>query len=316
MAPRDDTRLIARVARLYYESGLKQPEIARRLQLSQAKVSRLLKQAIERDIVTITVHVPVGVHADLEEALESKFGLLEAVVVETTAANEQQLMRDLGQAAASHLERTIQPGDVIGISSWSATLLATVNAMRPASSGEGIRVVQILGGVGNPAAEVHATELTRRLARIVDGEPVYLPVPGVVGSVEARGVLERDEHVQRVLELFPQITLAVVGIGTVEPSPLLARSGNIFSDEELALAARAGAVGDVSLRFYDDQGKPAKTPLDERVIGLKLDELQRVPRSIAVAGGSRKVNAIKGALTGRFVSHIVTDRDTAVQLLN
>ncbi len=316
MALRDETRLIARVARLYHESGLKQVEIAQRLQLSQATVSRLLKQAIERDIVTITVRVPVGVHADLEEALESRFGLLAAVVVETTAANEQQLMRDLGQAAAAHLERTIQPGEVIGISSWSATLLATVNAMRPASGGEGIRVVQILGGVGNPAAEVHATELTRRLARIVDGEPVYLPVPGVVGSVEARGVLERDEHVQRVLELFPQITLAVVGIGTVEPSPLLARSGNIFSDEGLALAARAGAVGDVSLRFYDSQGKPAKTPLDERVIGLKLEELQRVPRSIAVAGGARKFKAIKGALTGRLVSHIVTDRDTAVRLLN
>ena len=316
MAARDETRLIARVARLYHESGLKQVEIAQRLQLSQATVSRLLKQAIERDIVRITVRVPVGVQADLEEALESRFGLLEAVVVETTAANEQQLMRDLGQAAAAHLERTIQPGEVIGISSWSATLLATVNAMRPASGGEGIRVVQILGGVGNPAAEVHATELTRRLARVVDGEPVYLPVPGVVGSVEARGVLERDEHVQRVLELFPQITLAVVGIGTVEPSPLLARSGNIFSDEGLALAARAGAVGDVSLRFFDSQGKPAKTPLDERVIGLKLEELQRVPRSIAVAGGARKFKAIKGALTGRLVSHIVTDRDTAVRLLN
>ena len=180
----DEVRLIARVARLYYESGLKQPEIARRLQLSQPKVSRLLKQAVDRDIVRITVRVPVGVHAELEEGLESTYGLLEAVVVETSAIDEAHLMRDLGHAAAFHLETTIQPGDVIGISSWSASLLATVNAMHPVTGGDNVRVVQILGGVGNPAAEVHATQLTGRLAALLNGEQIPLPVPGVVGSNE------------------------------------------------------------------------------------------------------------------------------------
>ncbi len=313
---RDEIRLIARVARLYYEGGMKQPEIAQRLQLSQPKVSRLLKQAIDRDIVRITVRVPVGVHAELEEALESQYGLLEAVVVDTSALDEAQLMRDLGQAAAFHLESTIRAGDVIGISSWSATLLATVNAMRPVTGTGNIRVVQILGGVGSPAAEVHATELTRRLADVLGGEPILLPVPGVVGSAAAREVLEKDEHVQRVLSLFPRITVALVGIGAVQPSPLLARSGNIFSDDELSRVTRGRGVGDVCLRFFDERGRPTSSALDERVIGLTLDQLKQVPRSIAVAGGERKATAIKGALTGRLVSHLVTDRATAVRLLD
>jgi DNA-binding transcriptional regulator LsrR (DeoR family) len=311
VAARDETRLIARVARLYHEGGVKQPEIAQRLQLSQAKVSRLLKQAIERDIVRISIRVPIGVHAELEEALEERYGLQEAIVVDTSASDEEQLMRDLGQAAAFHLESTIRPGELIGISSWSATLLATVNAMRPVKAGADVRVVQILGGVGNPAAEVHATELTRRLAGMLDGAPIYLPVPGVVGSLEARKVLEDDEHVQRVRTLFSQLTIALVGIGTVQPSPLLARSGNVFTVDELAVASGAGAVGDICLRFFDTKGKPATTPLNERVIGINLDELQRVPRSIAVAGGARKAAAIRAALTGQLVSHLVTDRDTA-----
>lgn len=314
MAHRDEIRLIARVARLYYEGGLKQPEIAQRLQLSQPKVSRLLKQAIDRDIVRITVRVPVGVQAELEEALESEYGLLEAVVVDTSAIDEAQLMRDLGQAAAYHLETTIRSGEVVGISSWSATLLAMVNAMRPVTASD-IRVVQILGGVGSPAAEVHATELTRRLADVLGGEPILLPVPGVVGSNQAREVLEEDEHVQRALTLFPDITVALVGIGTVQPSPMLARSGNVFSDDELGLVTRAGGVGDICLRFFDDRGRSTKSALDTRVIGLTLEQLQRVPRSVAVAGGERKVTAIKGALTGGLVSHLITDRSTAVRLL-
>jgi DNA-binding transcriptional regulator LsrR (DeoR family) len=316
VAQRDEVRLIARVARLYYENGVKQPEIAKRLNLSQPKVSRLLKQAIDRDIVRITVRVPVGVHAELEEALESKYGLLEAVVVDTSAIDEAQLMRDLGHAAAFHLETTIRSGEVIGISSWSATLLAMVNAMRPVTGSDDIRVVQVLGGVGDPAAEVHATQLTQRLADVLSGEPILLPVPGVVGSSGAREVLEQDEHVQRVLTLFPHITVALVGIGTVQPSPLLARSGNVFTDDELDLVTRAGGVGDICLRFFDENGRPVQSTLDNRVIGLTLDQLRRVPRSIAVAGGERKVTAIRGALAGRLVSQLVTDRATALRLLD
>lgn len=314
VARRDDLRLIARVARLYHENGLKQPEIAERLRVSQAKVSRLLKQALELDIVRITVRVPSGVHAELEEALEAKFGLFEATVVDTSASDDAQLMRDLGQAAAFQLETMIRPGDIVGISSWSATLLATVNAMHPVTAANDVKVVQSLGGVGNPTAEVHATELTRRLAELLKGEPVLLPVPGVVGSAAARQVLEQDPHVRRAMELFAQITVALVGIGSMEPSPLLARSGNVFSADELDAVTRSGAVGDVCLRFFDQHGKPVPNPLDERVIGLTLDDLQAIPRSLAVAGGSRKLDAIRGALSGRLITDLVTDLHTAEQL--
>lgn len=314
MANTDQLRLLVRVARLYHESGLRQPEIADRLQISQAKVSRLLKQAIDEGIVRITITTPLGVHAALEDQLEEKYGLQEVVVADTTETDERALMRDLGAAAAFHLESTIKPGDIIGISSWSATLLAMVNAMRPVRTVRDITVVQILGGVGDPSAEVHATELTRRLAGLVRGTPVLLPVPGIVGSAEARGVLEHDEYVSRVLQLYPRITVALVGIGAVRPSTLLARSGNVFEGPELELLSAQGAVGDVCLRFFDATGAPTQSELNNRVIGLTLEQLRGVPRSIAVAGGPRKIEAIRGALAGRFVRCLITDRRTAEAL--
>ena len=45
MTPTPLLRLMTKVARLYYEQGLRQAEIADRLDLSQSRVSRLLKQA-------------------------------------------------------------------------------------------------------------------------------------------------------------------------------------------------------------------------------------------------------------------------------
>ena len=60
---------MVKVARLYHEHGVRQPEIARRLHVSQARVSRLLKQAELEGIVRTTVVVPAGVQTALEEAL-------------------------------------------------------------------------------------------------------------------------------------------------------------------------------------------------------------------------------------------------------
>jgi DNA-binding transcriptional regulator LsrR (DeoR family) len=317
MARSDELRLVAKVARLYYERGLKQDAIAEMLDISQPTCSRLLKRALADKIVRISVTSPSGTCLELEEALEARHGLKEAIVVDAEE-DEEEMLRGLGSAAAYYLETTLKPKDVVGISSWSATLLATVDAMRlPAGkpSPGRVRVVQILGGVGNPGAEAHATHLTQRLARLMGADAVFLPAPGVVGSREARKVLVEDPFVKQALAHLDQVTVAMVGIGAIKPSRLLASSGNVFEAGELAKLGQRGAVGDVCLRFFDAAGAPVVTELDGRVIGMELAQLRKAGRSVGVAGGRRKYAAILGALRGRWVNVLITDRRTAERLL-
>src|SRR6476469_3401731 len=210
MARIDELRLMTKVARMYHERELTQPEIAAQLDLSQATVSRLLKRARQEQIVRISVNVPVGAYPELEEALQKKYGLKEAVVVESID-NDDQILRDIGTAAAFYLETTLKEGEVIGISSWSATILAMVDAMHPITRPSNVRLVQILGGVGNPAAEVNAGRLIGRLASLVRGKATLLPAPGVVASAGARPILEEDRFVREALALFDLVTLALVG---------------------------------------------------------------------------------------------------------
>jgi DNA-binding transcriptional regulator LsrR (DeoR family) len=264
--------------------------------------------------VRITVSVPSGAHPELEEALQKKYGLKEAIVVDSIEDNDQ-IVRDLGPAAAFYIETTLKANDVVGISSWSAALLAMVDSMHPNPRHGRPRVVQILGGVGNPGAEVHATHLTQRFASLAGGAATLLPAPGVVGSAEARLVLMKDHFVQEAMQLMDTVSLALVGIGAIEPSRLLAESGNVFSGEELEMLRERGAVGDICLRFFDGDGEPVVTPLDSRVIGMELDQLRRANRVVAVAGGSRKTTAIHGALAGRLVNVLITDRNTAGRLI-
>ncbi|MGH9160431.1 MAG: sugar-binding transcriptional regulator [Vicinamibacteraceae bacterium] len=314
MARLDELRLITKVARMYYGQGLRQVEIMDRLNIHQSTVSRLLKRAEKEGIVRITFSAPSGTHPELEEALQSTFGLRDAIVVDSIE-DEDQIVRDLGAAAAFYLETTLRSSDVVGISSWSAALLATVDAMHPTQRCRGARVLQILGGIGNPGAQAHATHLTTRLANLISGTATLLPAPAAVGSPDAKRVMLRDRYVQEATALLDSVTVALVGIGAVEPSKLLALSGNVFSPKELKHLSDRGAVGDICLRFFDAAGKPVVTTLNERVIGIDLDQLRHVDRVVAVAGGRRKTAAIRGAFASRLVNVLITDVGTAERLL-
>ena len=314
MARIDELRLMAKVARMYHCHGLRQADICQRLHIHQSTVSRLLKRAEREGIVRVAVSLPSGTHTDIEDALQEKYGLDDVVVVDCLE-DEAQISHDLGAAAAFYLENTLKPSDVVGISSWSAALLEMVRAMHPSQRVKNARVVQILGGVGSPNAEVHATQVTRRLADLIGGEVTLLAAPGVVGSRSARDVLLKDRFVREAIGLFRKVTIALVGIGATEPSRALASSGNIFSPQELKLLAGRGAVGDICLRFFDIEGKPVITELNDRVISMDLEQLRSVRRVVGVAGGRRKTNAILGAVAGRLINVLITDLATGERML-
>ncbi len=306
---------MAKVARMYYSQSIRQAEITERLNIHQSTVSRLLKRAHQAGIVKISVTIPNGIHADLEEAMEQRFGLKEAIIVDSVD-NEGQIVRDLGAAGAYFLDLAIKPGEVLGISSWSAALLAMVDAMHPSKAGANSKVLQILGGLGSPSAQSHATHLTQRLAELIGGSPILLPAPGVTTSPEAKRVLMRESYVRQATSLFDHVDLALVGIGAVEPSRLLASSGNIFSPQELRSLQKQGAVGDICLQFFDAAGAPVRTSLSERVIGISLQQLKKAKRVVGLAAGKRKTQAILGALNGKLLDVLITDRRTASALLD
>lgn len=307
--------MIARVAQMYHIEGRRQADIARHLHMSQATVSRMLKKAQDEEIVRTTIIAPSGTYVDLEAALRERFNLPEAIIVECAEDRDGAIMARIGEAAAHFIETTLQVNEIIGVSSWSETVLKMVDNIHPQKADKAKYVVQTLGGIGNPSVQSHATQLTTQLAKLTGAESRLLAAQGVVQSREAKLVMLSDPYVRETMDLFGKITLAIVGIGPVEPSTVLARSGNVFSANELAELAEAGAVGDISLRFFDCTGKTIKTPLDDRVIGISLEELARVDRVVALAGGRAKTEAIFGALNTGILDVLITDKFTAKRLL-
>ena len=140
---------------------------------------------------------------------------------------------------------------------------------------------------------------------------MLLPAPGLVSSPSLRRALVKDPSIGDVMKSWKELDLALVGIGSLEPSPLLRQSGNALTQSEQDQLRSAGAVGDVCLRFFDADGRSTETPLDQRVLSITPADLMKVPRRVGVAGGASKYRAIRAALRGGWVNVLVTDLDTA-----
>ena len=163
-------RLIVEVARMYYEERRTQLEIATGLNVSQGTICRFLKRAEKQGIVRTTISPPAGTFVDHEELLERRFGLTQVIIAQAPNGSEESIQDAVGAAAAHFLEISLKPRAVIGVGSWSACLLSTVEQMHPVWKVSECKVVQILGGEGHPSIEKHACYLMSQLARLVRQE--------------------------------------------------------------------------------------------------------------------------------------------------
>ena len=309
-------RQLTKVAVMYHEKGIRQAQIADTLGLSQAKVSRLLKRAAQLGVVRTTVSVAPGLHTELEGELESTYGLAEAVIVDVDGDDDEgEQIAAIGGAGAAYLETAFTGADHVGIASWSQTLLATVDRMRPTVTPMVQEVVQLLGGIGAPEAQTEAQRLANELARMLGGQAYYVQAPGVVADQKTRDSLVQEPGLRAVMSRWRQLTAAVVGIGSIEPSDLLAESGNAFDPADSAMLLQQGAVGNICHRVFDRDGTPIEGDVDARTISIPIEEFRRIPRRIGIAGGNRKIGPLQGALAGEWITTLITDAHTARALL-
>ncbi|HRX35339.1 MAG TPA: sugar-binding domain-containing protein [Aestuariivirga sp.] len=310
----EQLRLMTRAARLHHIQGARQIEIAEKMGISQAGVSRLLRMAEEHGIIRKIVVPPEGLYPDLEEGLLEAFGLDAAYVVDIEGP-EDDIPQILGAAAARCLSTALDGGPVLGFTSWSTTLREMARAMGPRQHSTIRHVVETLGDLGSPMLQHEADVATLQIAQALQAEAVFLRAPGVLPTAVLRDGALSDVHIRKAIHHLDEVDIVLVGIGPADFHGPLETSDNFFTKEQLAEVRAAGAVGQLHQRFIDCDGQPVDTPLDDLVIGITLSQLRNAGRRIAVAGGREKHEALAAALAGKWIDVLVTDVDTANYLL-
>ena len=101
MSRTDELRMMVRVAQLYHEDNLKQAEISKRLHVSQATVSRLLRRAEEEGVVRVAIVAPRGTYPQIETSLRQRYNLNEAIVAECFEDREEAILSAICLMSAS-----------------------------------------------------------------------------------------------------------------------------------------------------------------------------------------------------------------------
>lgn len=304
-AAREPAALL-RVARLYYQDGKSQQEIATELGISRSNVSRMLTTAVEVGIVEIRINDPAGRDQELEARLQQAFGLRGARVA-AGGRSGQDPLDAVGVQAAHLLLEGLADGTTVALS-WGTALQSMVWACSTERE-YAVTLVQLVGGLSSIANEISGQELVRELAsRLGPATYRYLHAPAVLASREARDSLLAEASVHQALEQARRADIAFVGIGTPThgSSAAVLDSLHLSARESKAFWSRK-PVGDIAARYFDAEGFPIGGPVADRVLAVTVDDLAKIPTVVGVAAGRVKASGVLGALRGRLVDVLVCD---------
>lgn len=302
LSGRHEDRL-ARAARLYYIDGLSQQEVADALRTTRSNVSRMLTAAKERGVVQIRIVDTAGRDVKLETQLSDELGLAEVMVARVPPA---AVGRAVGQLGAMWLMDHIKDGQTLAIS-WGQTLQNMVWEVTADQSYD-LEIVQMVGGLSHLDTSPTGHELVRELATRLGAHYRYLHAPVVLDRPENVAAMLAERSISGVIETVQRSDIALVGVGSagygstrglVEDMNLTDAERNEFKSANLA-----GAIG---ARFYDMQGRPFLGAVNNRVVGVTLEDLRSIPKVFAIATGEQKAMGLLGAIRGDLIDVLCCD---------
>jgi len=299
-----------KVAWFYYEQGMTQQEIGKRLGFSRTKIVRLLAAAREKGIVQIKLVGSYTSCIEKEESLKKKYSLLDAIII-PTGRDFQSTKASVGKACALYLEKILKSSDILGVA-WGTTLYE-VGRFLEMRKDLHLTVVQLMGGL-NTSDAFNPQEIVRQIAARLRAKGVWLNTPAIVATPEIKQALLSDDGVKEAMQKAKYCHKALLGIGDISPTASLLVSRALTEEDMKDLIVR-GAVGDIMGWFFDIDGMIVESRVKDRVLSVPLDELPNIPVRIGVASGDRKVDPFVGAIRGRHINVIITDETTAEKIL-
>ncbi len=309
---REKLSKVIEAAKLYYLLDYNQNEIAEKLGVSRPTVSRLLQQAKSEGIVQINIMDPNEDVENLARQLEKRFNLKKAIVVPIPQFENHIIKNYLGEKAALYLDEIVKDQDIIGVT-WGTTLYHIAVELRQKFVKD-VKVVQLKGGVSHAETNTYASEILYLFGKAYNTTPLNLPLPAIVDHVVVKQAMEADRHIHKILDLGKKANIAVFTIGSIKKDSLLFQMGYFTESDQKALNEKA--VGDICSRFFDKDGEVCNESLNERTLGVKLEDLRNKDYSILVAGGPNKIEGIYGALKGNYANVLITDQFSAKFLLD
>lgn len=300
-----------KIAYWYYELGMTQDEIAKRLSFTRQKVNQIINSLVDLNIVTINIHGYERDNIELETKLEEKFGLKEVIAV-SDYGEEETSVRKVANVAAQYMDEVIQQGDIIGVA-WGQTLAEVVGQMSFRRK-SGCRVIQMIGAQNIEQPVEKADEIARGMAERLDCPSHMLYAPVIVEHAETKKWLLKERSIKVSYQMMEKCNVALIGIGNLSEESTMFTRGHL-TRADIAVLKDNGFVGDVSMNPIRADGSYDNCPLTDRLLTADIECLKKINNTIAVASGVKKAEGIRASLKTGCIDTLIVDETTARLIL-
>ena len=316
MAEHIDYQQLYRIAKSYYLDNLSQEQIAKRESISRPHVSRMLTKARECGMVSIQVQMlDFEETRRLAEALRNRLGLREVILASVPLQSEdigRELSMGIATVAAVEMPRLLADAKNVGVG-WGYTLYQTSVLMEQRSEDMPESFIPLIGLSGENTPYLQINVITNRFAEKCDAKSFFTIMPLIRDSNERQGRIEKESCI-RLKRQWDLLDTAIIGLGPKpEKGALLVAEASAEYNERLITS---GTVGDILANFFYEDGSLFDTSQYYLQISLELEALKKLNTVICVAGGANKVEGLIAAAKSRYYNVLISDTNTAKQILN
>ncbi|WP_027108387.1 sugar-binding transcriptional regulator [Lacticigenium naphthae] len=301
-------RMLAKIAYLYYIENKSQNEISKELNIYRTTISRMLKLAKKKGIIEIQIKDYTAELFSLEEYFKEKYQLKDVLIVSASRNNADIFYKE----AAFYLKRVIGQKDNVGVS-WGATLGEVFGYIQDKRETQAT-FVPLAGAPSHSKSNFHVNTLVYELARKFKGESIFINASVIQERKELTQAIMNAKYFRELKEYWSKLDIAIMGIGG-KLTGTESQWRDLLTTQDLKELKLREAAGDICCRFYDAYGKILKSDLDSRTISISLEHLQRIPTRIGIAKSTAKTRAILPTLQKGFVNVLITDVETALDIL-
>ncbi|MBR6801232.1 MAG: hypothetical protein IKM61_05745 [Eubacteriaceae bacterium] len=240
-----------------------------------------------------------------ETALKELLGIDDVVIVRGDSSFDQLSVHNIAYEADKILTGSPLGAKVIAVSGGN-TMKAVSDNLKGMISDQ-CTVIPVRGAVGRSHA-ASANSISSTMGMRLKCNAYRLNIPDGI-SLADLDVLAESPDITAVTDLYDKIDILFFGIS----DPKILIENRTFGELEKGLVSSPLCVGEALGFYLDSEGRVIKSP---EKVGLSKDQINRIPKKYAVAGGSGKSKAIKALCA--FINDIVliTDEGCADALLN
>lgn len=301
------------VAKYYYIENLTQAQIATRMGLSRPKISRLLSLAREKGVVKVFISELEENMEGVEEELRTTFNLDKVKVVPVPPSDQSLAFQVTCKEAAKYIADLLEDGDRIGVG-WGGTLFEISKNLQHLSRKNSI-IVQLFGNLDTGEADDYANDILSQFAAKLDVKSSHIiPCPVIVDNQIIYDILMHDDKIKSSMNLAKSCNKMLINIGLPTADNCLFK-GKYINEKDLQNLQDHSAAGCIGCRFFDDEGKIVDQQLDNRTIGISIEDIQKADSVITCVVGAHKAKALLAALKAGYLDIIIVDSNAALEVL-